>query len=477
VSADEITGSSSATGRTIILQLSVLAVALIIWFLPPPEGVTEQAWHLFAIFIAAILAVIVHAMPILPASILALVAAVLTSTLSPEQAYSGFGKDFILLIVVAFLIAEGVVKSGLGQRIAFLLIARIGHSTLGLAYSMVLADVLIAPAFPSNTARSGVLFPIVDSIAIDSKSLPDDGTRRRLGAFLMMNSMAGLSISSGLWLTAMAANVVGVDLAAQAGVEISYGSWFLAASVPSIVAIIVLPRLLYRVYPPDLKKTPQAPQAAREQLARMGAVSRDEWTMAATFTGLVVLWGLGDILGIDKTAVAFLGLAVLLLSGVLTPADIKNKGDALSTLIWFAILYTLSTHLDEFGFMDFVGDQVTLGVAGMSWPAVYVILITAYVLIHYLFVSQTAQMLALYAVFLGVGINAGVPAPLIAFMLLFATNFFSAITPQGSSANILFVGSGYMTTFEAYRNGAVVTLANLLIFLIIGTPWILFVTG
>ena len=127
--------------------------------------------------------------------------------------------------------------------------------------------------------------------------------------------------------------------------------------------------------------------------------------------------------------------------------------------------------------MDFVGSQVTLGVAGMSWPAVYVILITAYVLIHYLFVSQTAQMLALYAVFLGVGINAGVPAPLIAFMLLFATNFFSAITPQGSSANILFVGSGYMTTFEAYRNGAVVTLANLLIFLIIGTPWILFVTG
>ena len=475
MSADEIKIEQGGGGRTVVLQIAVVAVALIIWFLPPPEGVTQQAWHLFAIFIAAILAVIVHAMPILPASVLALVAAVLTSTLTPAQAYSGFGQDFILLIVVAFLIAEGVVKSGLGKRVAYLLITKIGHSTLGLAYSMVLADICIAPAFPSNTARSGVLFPIVDSLAIDSGSLPDDGTRRRLGAFLMMNSMAGLTISSGLWLTAMAANVVGVGIAGQAGVDITFGSWFVAASVPSAVAIFILPRLIYRVYPPELKKTPEAPQAARKQLERMGDMSRDEWVMGVTFVGLVVLWGLAERLSIDKTAVAFLGLGILLLSGVLTPADIKEKGDALGTLIWFAILYTLSTYLDEFGFMSFVGDSIAQSVAGLSWPLVYVILITTYVLIHYLFVSQTAQMLALYAVFLGVGIDAGIPAALIAFMLLFATNFFAAITPQGSSANILFVGSGYMTTFEAYRNGALVTATNLFIFLVVGTPWILLV--
>jgi DASS family divalent anion:Na+ symporter len=63
-----------------------------------------------------------------------------------------------------------------------------------------------------------------------------------------------------------------------------------------------------------------------------------------------------------------------------------------------------------------------------------------------------------------------------ALMLLFATNFFAAITPQGSSANVLFVSSGYLTTGELYKYGAVITLANLLIYLIIGTPWILLVS-
>jgi DASS family divalent anion:Na+ symporter len=230
------------------------------------------------------------------------------------------------------------------------------------------------------------------------------------------------------------------------------------------------------VYPPELKATPEAPEAARRQLASMGRLSRDEWIMAATFVGLITLWSLSGVLGINKTAVAFLGLAVLLLGGVLTLDDLKGRGDALTTLIWFAILYTLSTYLDKFGFMRFVGGKIALGIADLQWPVVYVILITSYVLIHYFFVSQTAQMLALYAVFLTVGIDAGVPAPLIAMMLLFATNFFAAITPQGSSANILFVGSGYMTTSEAYRNGGIITLVNLVIFLIVGTPWVLFVT-
>ena len=62
-------------------------------------------------------------------------------------------------------------------------------------------------------------------------------------------------------------------------------------------------------------------------------------------------------------------------------------------------------------------------------------------------------------------------------MLLFATNFFSVITPQGSSANVIFAGSGYLTQGEIYRTGAIVTFANLLTFMIVGTPWILMVTS
>ena len=462
--------------RRRLLRLATLVFGLAVWFAPVPEGLTQQAWQLFAIFITAIFAVIVNAMPILTAAVLALSVSILTGTLTASEAYSGFGSGFILLIVIAFLVGRAVVNSGLGARIAYALVRLFGKTTLGLGYSMVATDILIAPAFPSNTARSGVLYPIVYSLSNSSGSRPDDESRKKMGAYLMMNSMAGLSISSSLWLTAMAANPTGAAIAADMGIEITFLSWLVAASVPCLVAFVAIPYLLYRVFPPEIKDTPEAPREAAQQLEAMGPLSRKEWITAITFVGMVVCWALSKQLGTDNTAIAFLGLAILMLADVFTEEDIKSSGDALSTLIWFAALYTLSSYLNTFGFMSYLGGYLGAGVEGLSWPVVYVSIVVIYVLIHYLFVSQTAHMLALFGIFVGVAMQSSVPPTLIALMLLFATNFFSVITPQGSSANVIFAGSGYLTQGDVYRNGGIVTFANLLIFLIVGTPWILMVT-
>lgn len=457
-----------------MLQLASLALALAIWFSPRPEAVAVEAWQIFAIFAATIFAVVSGACTILLAAILALVAVVLTGALAPEAAYSGFSEGFILLIVVAFLVGRGVVNSGLGARIGFLLVRAFGKSSLGLAYSMVATDALIAPAFPSNTARSGVLFPIVYSLSESNGSHPWEESRKRLGAFLMMTSMVGLGLSSALWLTAMAANPVGVAIAARQGVDIDFGSWFLASSVPTITCMALIPLLLYRVFPPQLKATPEAPARAAERLRELGPMSRDEWITLGTFAGMVLGWGLSGALGLDATAVAFLGLAVLMLANIFTMADIKASGDALETLIWFAILYTLSSELDRLGFMQYVGDLLGGAVDGMAWPLTYGLLLAAYILVHYLFVSQTAHMLALLGVFLGLS-QPEVPVELMAMSLLLATNFFSVLTPQGSSCNVIFVGSGYLEGREVYLCGGLSTLFCFLVYLVVGTPWILLV--
>ena len=180
------------------------------------------------------------------------------------------------------------------------------------------------------------------------------------------------------------------------------------------------------------------------------------------------------MLGVDNASIALLGLAVLMLGGVFTLADLHKSGDALETVVWFAILDTMSTELNRLGFMSYLGDLMAGGLEGLAWPALYVCLVLTYVAIHYLFVSQTAHMMALFGVFLSIAIPQ-VPAPLIAMMLLLATNFFSVMTPQGASTNVLFAGSGYITSREIYKYGGLVTLVNLLIYLFIGTPWILFV--
>jgi DASS family divalent anion:Na+ symporter len=458
--------------RTTVARLATLAVLLGIWFFPAPAGLSPQAWRLFALFGAAIFAVVVNALPILTSSILALAGAVLTGTLAPEQAYSGFANGTILLIVVAFLVARAVVQCGLGQRIGHMVVSVFGRSTLGLVYSVFVVDAVIAPAFPSNTARSGVLYPLTFSLAEAAGARPGDPSRQRLGSLLMFSGIASLSLSSALWLTAMAANPLGAEIARPFGVDITFGSWLVASSVPTLAAMVLLPLLLYRLIPPEITATPAAPAAARAALATLGALTRHEKIVAAVFAGMVALWALASPLALDSTAVAFLGLGIMLATGVLTLADIAREGDVLATFIWFAVLFTLSSQLNELGFMGFLGKRLAAAMNGWSALLAGLVLTIAYVLLHYLFVSQTAHLLALFGVFLDVGVKLGVPAAPLAFLLLFATNFFSGITPQGSSANLLFAGSGYLSQGELYRLGAISTAFNLLVYVCVGLPWL-----
>jgi DASS family divalent anion:Na+ symporter len=469
--------ATSGTRTRLLARGAVVALVLGIWLWPAPEGLLPEAWHLFALFAGAIAAVVLGALPILTAAVLALSAAVLTGTLAPQDAYSGFANGTILLIVVAFLVARTVVHTGLGARLGYSVVAVFGRSTLGLGYSIFLVDALIAPAFPSNTARSGVLYPLVLSVAEASGARQGVAERRRLGVFLMFGGMASLTVSSALWLTAMAANPLGAEIARGYGVEIGFGSWLVAASVPCLAALLLLPLLLYKVIRPEITSTPEAPRAARAALAAQGPMSRQEKVVAVTFLGMVLLWAASAPLGLDATGVAFLGLGVLLASGILTLDDVRQAGDVLATFLWFAILYTLSTQLDALGFMGYLGRHLAGALGGLSIPAAGAALLVAYVALHYLFVSQTAHLLALLGVFLGVGVELGVPAAPLAFLLLFATNFFSANTPQGSSGNLLFVGSGYLSQGEVYRLGGLTTAFNLALFGAVGTPWLLLVTG
>jgi divalent anion:Na+ symporter, DASS family len=450
----------------------ITTAILAMWFTPPPEGLTAQAWRLFALFAGAIVFVVANALPILTASVIAVATAVLTGLLSPAKAYAGFANGTILLIVLAFLVARSVVKCGLGARIGHLLVSRFGRSTLGLSYSIFLVDGLIAPAFPSNTARSGVIYPLAFSLAEAAGAKPGDDSRRRLGGFLMFSGIVSLSLSSALWMTAMAANPMGAEIAKPFGVEIGFGSWLLAASLPTIAGIVLMPLVLYRIMAPELTSTPEAPAAARLALAELGPLRRDEIVVMIAFAGMVSLWASAATLGLDSTAVAFLGLGGLLASGVLTLEDIKHEGDVLATFIWFAVLFTLSTQLNELGFMGFVGQRLADAMGGFSPAVAGLSLLVAYVLLHYVFVSQTAHLLALFGVFLDVGVKLKVPAAPLAFQLLFASNYFAAITPQGSSANLLFAGSGFLSQRDLYRLGAASTACIMLIYLVIGTPWL-----
>jgi DASS family divalent anion:Na+ symporter len=292
----------------------------------------------------------------------------------------------------------------------------------------------------------------------------------------MFCAMASLAVSSALWMTATSANPIGVQVAKQFGLDIGFGKWIVASCVPALTTIALLPWIVAKLFPPRVGKTPEAPKAAATELAGMGALTRAERITAVVFVIMVAGWIFADSLKLNVTSIAFGGLGVLLLTNVLTLDDIAAMGDTLATFLWLAVLFALSGQLNELGFMSYAGERLAARLGGMSWPTLYVTLIALYVAIHYMFVSQSSQVLALLGVFLDVGVRGGVPAPLMAFGLLFASSYFSAITPQGGSQNIIFAASGYLTQGELYRLGLLITLFFMAVFLLVGTPWILFVT-
>jgi DASS family divalent anion:Na+ symporter len=291
----------------------------------------------------------------------------------------------------------------------------------------------------------------------------------------MFSAMASLAISSALWMTATSANPIAIQVAQKYGVNVGFGQWLIASSLPALVIILALPWLLARLFPPGVGATPEAPANARKALAELGPLSREERITAIAFILMVSGWIFADRLHLNVTSIAFAGLGMLLLTGVLTAHDIATQGDTLATFLWLAVLFALSGQLNELGFMGYVGQRLASYMGGLSWPITYAALVLLYVAIHYVFVSQSSQVLALLGVFLDVGIRGGVPPTLMAFSLFFASSYFSVITPQGGSQNVIFVGSGYLTQRELYRLGFLTTLFFLVVFLTIGTGWILLV--
>ena len=245
--------------------LITLIVACVIWFWPPPEGVSPQAWHLLAIFVATIVGIITKPLPMGAVALIGVTATALTGTLGLGEALSGFGNSTIWLIGVAFFVSRAIIKTGLGARIAYQFMKLFGRNTLGLSYGLGLADLVLAPAMPSNTARAGgVLMPLLRSVSLAYDSDPANGTERRIGGFMMLNGFQINIITSAMFLTAMAANPLAAELAGDVGVEITWGGWFLAALAPGLVSLIVIPLVVYEVYPPEIKSTPQAAQMAHD---------------------------------------------------------------------------------------------------------------------------------------------------------------------------------------------------------------------
>ncbi len=447
-------------------------IGLAIAFIPHSAEVSDQAWRLFAVFIATIVAIILKPFPIGAISILSLAAVASLHILTLEEVLGGFNNSIVWLVVFAFFIARGFVKSGLGTRIAYGFISLFGKKTLGLSYGLLFSELLLAPAIPSLTARSGgVIFPILQGLSLSYGSDPKEGTQKKIGSFLIKTAYQGSVITSAMFVTAMASNPLIVSLSAEAGFHISWGKWALGALVPGLLSLILVPFIIYKIYPPEIKDTPDAPQMAKSKLLAMGKVKTEEWMMLVIFVVLLLLWLLGESFGINATVAALLGLALLVLTGVLQWHDITREENAWDTFIWFSTLIMLATFLSKKGFTPWFSEQIVEVVQGFHWAAAFGILFFIYFYSHYFFASSTAHVGAMFPAFLMVAIGLGTP-PLLAIAALgYASSLFGGLTHYGLGSAPLFFGSGYVDIKSWWWIGLLISFVNIIIWIGLGSLW------
>ena len=467
-----------------------ILVGLIIWFvIPIPNGVTPEAWHMLALFIATIVAIIGKVLPIGALAIIAVTLVALTGVTSesPKQAIadalSSYSSPLIWLIGIAVMISRGLIKTGLGRRIAYYFISIFGKKTVGVAYSLAAAELMIAPITPSNTARGGgIIHPIMKSIAQSFHSAPEEGTQNKIGRYLAMVNYHANPITSGMFVTATAPNPLVVDLVNKATgseIQLSWTTWAVAMFVPGLLCLLLMPLVIYLIYPPDVKVTPDAKKFAKDNLTEMGQVSTQEKIMLGVFALMLLLWAnipaliFGEQLSVDATTTAFIGLTTLILTGVLTWDDVLKEKSAWDTIVWFGALIMMAAYLNKLGLVGWFSSNIEtmIGAVGVGWIGAVVILTLVYLYIHYFFASTTAHITALFAAFYAVGLSLGAPPMLYALILAAAGNIMMTLTHYATGTAPVIFNSGYVTLGEWWSIGAIMSVVNLVVWIGAGLIW------
>lgn len=458
-------------------------IPVIVWivlvFVPVPQGLQPYAWHYFALFVGVILALILE--PI-PAAAIGVIGVTLATTLQlitakPSEGIrwtlSGFSNSTVWLIFVAYMFAMGYEKTGLGRRIALLLVKKLGKKTLGLGYAVALSDLVLAPFIPSNTARSGgTIYPVIKNIPGLYGSYPGE-TARKIGSYVMWTALATTCITSSMFLTGLAPNLLALELVNKTvKVTFTWREWFLGFLPVGGLLFVFLPLLVYKIYPPEIKSGGNVQAWASDELSKLGKVTRNELIMASLAIIALVLWIFGGK-WFDATTVALIALSLMVLTGIITWHDLLSHTQAWNVLVWFATLVTLADGLRLVGFLKWFATITAGFMKGIPVIWVLVLLVAIFFLVHYMFASLTAHTTALVPVFLAAAVAVpGMSIKLLSLLLCYTLGLMGILTPYATGPSPIYYGSGFISRKDFWTLGLVFGLIYLIVFLAVGVPYV-----
>lgn len=449
-------------------------IGLIICLIPKPSEITPSGWYLFAVFISVLVASALGAVSIGLASFIGIFVLTSTHIITTQTAFSAYSESILWLIVCADCLSLGITKTGLGNRIAYNLIKRIGKRTLGAGYALVICEIILSMLVPSASSRAiGIVFPIAKSLSESYGSRVEDGTQKKAGAFLMLAGLHSNLISCSFFLTSSAVNLLAISMAKALGVteNITFKTWFLAGSVPAVVGFIVIPLVIYICCPPEIKRMDNVEEIMNERLEEMGPLKLSEKVMIAVFSLVVVLWIFGNRINLDSTTVAILGLIIIVSTGVVSWKEFTGKSGTWDLFIWIGTFMMMAGQLNKLGVISWISGIVKQNISDVSWVSGLLIVSLVMYYLHYLFASNTVHFTALFSAFLAILLSIDAPPLLSIILLVNISALSSGLTHYGVVQGSVYFAAGYVEQKKWWSVGLIVSIVHLIIWFGIGMVW------
>lgn len=440
------------------------------WFSSDISGLSEQGKAALGVALFAIIIWMTGAVEDALSGILVIFLLTIAKVMPVSGALSGYANSALWLLVIGFIMAACMEKSGLSKRIALVLVNWSNGSVYRIYWAIALVILVLTFLVPSITARVLLMLPIILGIsqALHCKKMQSNITK----AMLFIVAMSGTMMSAAV-LTAHAANPITAGLIElSTGETISWSGWFKVAGPPALLLAALSVFVISIMWKPEITDSRHATHYIQQELAQLGNISRHEKYTLAIFILTLLFWATDSIHKVPVVVVGFMSVILLLWPGVgaLNWKEAQNK-IPWSVFILYGAGLSLGAALVSSGAAKWLADAVLSPITHYQSSTQLVIIIWGITLLQLFFTGGGPKTTALTPIIIAFAISTG-QDPVILALIVGMNMVHQYILPVSNMPNIVIMGTHQLTTAEMVKTGVVMSLlATSFMSLMVFTYW------
>lgn len=426
-----------------IISFAVVAVMMWLYIFVPFEGLDLQSKAALLVFLGTIAWWIIRPIPEYLTALFAGVILITVVKLPGSQVFGGFSTMIWWMTLLAMLLGATINHTGLGRRIAYIFLEKWAKGPLQILYATTMVNNLLAPVMPSNTARGALLCGVAEGMC--------DGLGYKAGEYkgdhtIILSNLFINTSNTFVFLTATSGNLLGLQIIMDmTGATFTWNDWILATCLPGIPVLLLVPYIIYKIFPFTLSDSKLCREMARKKLEEMGPMSSAEKRTGFMLALVASIWSTEFLHGIPSTQTVFLLLFLFIPKiGAVTWEDVSDRV-SWSSAIWLGMAISIAGIINKNGgfkwLVDVLFAQSTF-IGSLGFTEFCVLSIFCIVFMHILFAGMDAMIMIMVPIAIGIAQQKGFDPAVVGLITLMAVAGGAFFMPFNSAPNLIFYATG-----------------------------------